>query len=129
MFDLRLINYLELIHHATNLFVIRSDGVEMDCDFQHIDSNSTVITRYSKIDYGRFISGAVGATFIYLGDSDNLLDLYTENRCYQSIDQLCQPWLQLQYAMYRSAAGSLGHRCQCLRYNRSITEQKNATSR
>ena len=101
----------------------------MECDFENIDSTNNIITRYSKIDHGLFITGAEGVGLSYRGSFEDIIDLYRDNNCHQTIDQLCQPWIQLQYDMDQNAAGSANDRCKCLRYSQPIIFQGKASER
>ena len=100
----------------------------MECDFESIEANNTVITRYYKIDHGRFVSGAVGSTLTYQ-DTGGLIDMYNENKCYQSIDQLCQPWIQIQFDIDKTITGASNHRCRCVRYIETLTNSNVSSSR
>ena len=97
-----------------------TDGVDMECDFEEINQTNKIRTRYSKIDHGLFITGAEGITLSYKTGLTEPFDLYKDNTCQQSIDQLCQPWKQLQYDMDQTAAGSANDRCKCMRYSQTI---------
>ena len=101
----------------------------MECDFQAIGTSGTVVTRSFKIDFGRFISETVRARFSYEGESSSLHELYKNNQCFQSVEQLCQPWIQLTYEMERSLDGTDHHRCKCLRYLQTITAPENRIER
>ena len=101
----------------------------MECDFQDIQSTDVVVTRYFKMDIGRFVSETVRATFDYDGEQAHLQELYRNNQCYQSVQQLCQPWIQLTYEMERKINVTTDHRCQCLRYSQAVKALGNITER
>ena len=104
------------INEAINICF--TDGVDMECDFEGINQTNQIRTRYSKIDHGLFITGAEGITLSYRTGLTEPFDLYKDNTCHQTIDQLCQPWKQLQYDMDQT--GTANDRCKCIRYSQAI---------
>ena len=106
-----------------------TDGVDMECDFEDIYQTKKIRTRYSKIDHGLFITGAEGITLSYRTALTEPFDLYKDNTCHQTIDQLCQPWKQLQYDMDHTAAGSANDLCKCIRYIHTIKLEGDVSER
>ena len=93
---------------------------EVECDFDQLLTNNMVITRYHRIDHGRYLYGYFGDVFSYQ-DEANLPDLYNSNYCYQSVEQMCQPWIQKQYDIERGLLVHYTDACICLRYTKRLS--------
>ena len=85
----------------------------MECDFNHIYINNTVITRYPGIDIRRNVMANM---FLRYKDTGIIARLHSESRCYQSLDQLCQPWFKLLYDVDINETAGDQNYCQCVRY-------------
>ena len=107
-----------------NFFLV---GTSVLCEFP-LQRNQTIITKFYNIDHGRSL---IGNDIIQLTYSsyDSLLKVMKDNRCFQTIDQLCQPWVQLLYDMDTSVnkdptsadwSPDYIHICMCLRYKTFI---------
>ena len=82
------ITFILLSHYIT-------DGINVECDFQTYQQNGTIKTTFHDID--QFWTPA--AIYLsYLSD-DRLKQLIQDNKCHQTFDQSCQPWIQLLYDM------------------------------
>ena len=113
------------------------DGNDVECDFENVSSHQRIISKFHNIDYERLITGSAKIAFSYT-NKDGLHNLINNSVCYQSIDQLCQPWLQLLYDTDDSIAkdpnseewsGDHIHACMCLRYNRQLTPNTTEANR
>ena len=107
------------------LFVSVAGGIEVECDFGQVITNHKVITRFHNIDYGRFVSNAGKSSFSY-SVTNVILKQILNGTCYQSVDQLCQPWVQPLYEIdklheLRQNTSSPIHACHCLRYRHLLT--------
>ena len=119
----------KLINIDEAMKICFTDGVDMECDFEGINQTNKIRTRYSKIDHGLFITGAEGIALNYRIGLTEPFDLYKDNICHQTIDQLCQSWKQLQYDMDQTASGSANDRCKCIRYSQAIKHKGDVSGR
>ena len=96
----------------------------MECDFKTQYKYNTIVTQFHNIDV---VGSPIGITFKY-SDKDGLKKMIEDGRCYQTIEQFCQPWIQLLYDMDDTIIQdpSRIHQCTCLRY--SITLHTHAFS-
>ena len=96
----------------------------MECDFKTQYKYNTIVTQFHNIDV---VGSPIGITFKY-SDKDGLKKMIEDGRCYQTIEQFCQPWIQLLYYMDDTIIQdpSRIHQCTCLRY--SITLHTHAFS-
>ena len=102
-----------------------TDGIEAECDFETLRENQKIIVRFYNIDP---VWSPDGIYFRY-PDGNGLQMLINNSTCYQTVDQLCQPWIQLLYDMDDSIVKDQEspdwswdyiHACMCLRYNVSV---------
>ena len=107
------------LHRVVAFFLHFVVAGEVECNFDHVLINNTVITRYHNIDHGRYLDGFFGATFSYQ-DEANLLGLYNSSNCYQSVEQGCQPWINQQYNIERGLLDHYTNACSCLRYTKLL---------
>lgn len=101
------------------------DGEDMECDFSELSTTGMLITRYHNIDFmdgDRKRSYGFTNADIYpqYGSEFALKALHSANRCYQSVDQLCQPWIQEIYDTDKNNS-VLTSRCRCLRWIHDFT--------
>ena len=93
----------------------------MECNFDEIETRGKIITKYHSIDFeDNFKESQQEQRFVSYGSTQVLVKLKEGSACYQSIDQLCQPWIQDIYDL--ETAGAPGHisKCHCLRYNKTL---------
>ena len=122
-----------LIH----LFIIRTDGLVAECDFDSLRWNGSIVTRFHNIDVERSFTGVADMSFKY-NSEEGLQKLMHDGKCYQSLDQLCQPWVQLLYDSDDSIVKDPGstlwswdhiHACTCLRYRTPLSTNFSASIR
>ena len=93
------------------------DGGTLECNFDEIHTTGKVITKYHDIDFlndkGKRGSGAIYLQYGSLAVIDILHEQYS---CYQSVDQLCQPWVQELYEIDINGTGGANSYCHCMRY-------------
>ena len=137
-----------MIPHKLLLFSV---GYDVECDFEHVKTSNKIVTKFHHIDHGRIISEDIKSTFNYsieqykysgyysydeknryflkhehMYSVDGALKQIRNGTCYQTVDQLCQPWVQrlnesdkLQEA--RQTLSSPIHNCHCRRYQHTFT--------
>ena len=98
----------------------------MECDFSEISTTGILITKYHNIDYmdgDRKRGYGFSNVNIYpqYGSESALKALHSSNICYQSVDQLCQPWIQEIYDTDKNNSTPLTSRCRCLRWIHDFT--------
>ena len=97
------------------------DGESMECIFDEITTTGKVITRYHSIDFLNDKGKRHNGTIQFHYGSKNVISVLDEKyRCYQSVDQLCQPWVQELYDIDKNGTGGHNRRCQCLRWIKSF---------
>ena len=117
------------------MFINIADKLTMECDFKTLLKQKEIVTKIHDIDP---VGHPIGISFEY-SDKKGLEHMIETGRCYQTIEQLCQPWLHLLYTMDDSgvqAKNSVNwswyhiHPCICLRYNITLhTNSFNTTDR
>ena len=85
----------------------------MQCDFDQVFATNTMLTKYSGIDIRRNV---ITDMFVRYKDLKIVAKLHSENRCYQSMDQLCQPWFKLLYDVDTNHTQGILNHCRCVRY-------------
>lgn len=103
------------------------DGVKIECDFTNI-ANGTVLTRYHAIDYERiikpndYIDPDKRNAIIYQDEQvikklkEKPSEIVGSHICYQSIEELCSPYIQLLYSLKEMTG------CDCKRYFKTFNE-------
>ena len=96
----------------------------MECDFSEINTTKRVVTKYHSIDF-LDIEGKRGynPTTLSFGSELVLTMLHKRSECFQTIDQLCQPWLQELYEVDKNGTGGENDRCQCLRWKKKFGDE------
>ena len=115
-----------------------TDGNEVECNFENHQNNGTLETKFHNIDHGSSLTRNADRLFSYANE-DGLLKLINGSQCHQSVDQICQPWVQLLYELDDSIVKDSSlpgwtwdhiHTCTCLRYNTPlINSTSNDSSR
>ena len=126
----------------------------MECDFEHVKTRNKILTKFHHIDHGRIISEDIKSTFDYsieqyrytysnsfdsseernryflkreyMHSVDGALKQIRNGTCYQTVDQLCQPWVQRLYDSDKfqkagQTPSSPTHDCHCRRYQHVFT--------
>ena len=99
--------------YACSIYIIITDGVEMECNFEEIYTSGNILTKYHSID----VDPDREATFISLSyGSWSVLDILLRgSTCFQTFDQLCQPWIQDLYDLDINETTIKNSHCRCLR--------------
>ena len=109
------VKYLKLI----------SDDEEMECNFDNIETSGEIITKYHNIDFlGVEGKRSDSRLDLQYGSLSALRFLTSSYRCYQSVDQLCQPWIQELYEIDNSLKDDQRQLCQCIRYVKWLTDDR-----
>ena len=101
------------------------DGDTLECNFDEILTTGKVITKYHAIDFLNDKGRREGDRLVLMYGSLAILDILHEKySCYQSVDQLCQPWVQELYEVDTNGTGGANSYCHCLRYVKLFHERK-----
>ena len=111
-------------HSCISVNILCVGDWEIECDFSHVKPNRTIVTKLHNFDYERTISNTKRSMFTYPYESA-LMKLTQNSTCFQTIDQLCQPWVHRLYEIDRSQIPDddplvKRHACRCLRYNSTV---------
>ena len=103
----------------------KKDGEEMECNFDEINTTGRIVSKYHNIDFLDYGGKRGYQTHIsQIPRSASVLPLLLEKYdCYQTIDQLCQPWLQEMYDIDRNGPSKQVKRCQCLRWKKTFSDR------
>ena len=102
-----------------------TDGNDVQCDFESRLNESLLVTTFYNIDHGRSPTKSSDIVFSY-PNMAGLQKLIGESMCYQSVEQLCQPWIQLLYELDESIVKESKlpgwkwdhiHACTCFKYH------------
>ena len=102
-----------------------ADGIAAECDFETLRKNQKISVTFHDINP---VWSPDGIYFRY-PDENGLHLLIYNSTCHQTVDQLCQPWVQLLYDTDDSIVKDQNspywswnhiHACTCLRYNVSL---------
>ena len=108
---------------------IFTDGLNAECDFDSLREKKYIVTKFHNFDIERSLTGVADMSFKY-DDLHGLKALIEEGKCFQTLDQLCQPWIQLLFDFddniikdQTSADWSWDHihSCTCLRYRTPLS--------
>lgn len=98
------------------------DGEEMECNFDKIYTDGTVITKYHSTDFLGDRGSRIDRRLVLNYGSRSVLRVLARTyKCYQSMDQLCQPWIQELYEVDNEMAEERRQVCQCIRYVKWLT--------
>ena len=93
----------------------------MECNFDELASTGKIVTKYHSIDFlTEERKRAIGQLYLQYGSEAVLKTLSEEHECFQSVDQLCQPWIQDLYEVDQNGTGGQNSRCDCLRWTHSL---------
>ena len=96
------------------------DGEEMECNFDKIYTSGQVITKYHSINFFGNKEGRSDRRLVLNYGSKSVLNVLASSyKCYQSMDQLCQPWIQELYEV--DDEDDKLQLCKCLRYVKWLT--------
>ena len=108
---------------------IFTDGLNAECDFDSLREKKFIVTKFHNFDIERSLTGVADMSFKY-DDLNGLKALIEESKCFQTLDQLCQPWIQLLFDFddniikdQTSADWSWDHihSCTCLTYRTRLS--------
>ena len=88
----------------------------MECNFDEITTTGKIVTKYHSIDISGKNTKLMKMNVVY-GTLSVLGILSNHSTCYQSYDQLCQPWFQELYHVDKDGAGGMNTGCRCLHTN------------
>ena len=98
---LQYVSNSQLLAHIVFLFDPRfcfvfTDGLQAECDFDSLREKGLIVTKFHNFDIEQSLTGVADMSFKY-NHINGLKALIEESKCFQSLDQLCQPWIQLLY--------------------------------
>ena len=85
----------------------------MECDFDQVYTNRIILTKYFGIEIRRNVMTHMSYRY---KDKSIIEKLHEESRCYQSMNQFCQPWFKLLYESDTNQTQEKHNRCQCVKY-------------
>ena len=89
----------------------------MECVFDEVESTGKLITKYHNIDF-LSVGGKREYNILELryGSWEAFDILRKQYSCYQTVDELCQPWMQELFNVDNSEPGTQNDMCNCLRH-------------
>ena len=95
----------------------------IECVFDEVETTGLMIAKYHSMDYLNFDKireFGTGTLKLSYGSVELINRLHNMYTCYQSVDELCQPWIQELYDVDRDGTGGQNVICQCLQYKKNF---------
>ena len=118
----------------SNLAIFIAGEIDVECDFENINTNKRIVSKFHHTDYVRLLSRV--SNFSYTSE-DSFRRLINDNNCYQDVDQLCHSWVQELYKWDTSISKlpnasdwnwSRIHPCFCIRHGASLSNHQASTN-